>query len=80
VWWLQAEGPNIQSNQLDANNLTPLMYAVLADSKQALEILINSGCRKELVRVPENNYLCVAALAKMCQVSNFFLFVCLPAD
>ena len=46
---LQAEGPNIQLNQLDANNLTPLMYAVLADSRQALEILVNSGCRKEQV-------------------------------
>jgi len=47
---LQAQGPNIQLNQLDANNLTPLMYAVLADSRQALEILVNSGCRKEQVR------------------------------
>ena len=51
---LQAEGPgNIQLNQLDANNLTPLMYAVLADSRQALEILVNSGCRKEQVKMAE---------------------------
>ena len=48
---LQAEGPNIQLNQLDDNNLTPLMYAVLADSRQALEILVNSGCRKEQVNM-----------------------------
>ena len=51
---LQAEGPNIQLNELDANNLTPLMYAVLADSRQALEILANSGCRKEQVMLPDS--------------------------
>ena len=56
--WLQAEGPgNIQLNQLDANNLTPLMYAILADSRQALEILVNSGCRKEQVKMAACEWL-----------------------
>ena len=56
LYALQAEGPNIQLNELDANNLTPLMYAVLADSRQALEILVNSGCRKEQVMLPGSEW------------------------
>ena len=38
-------------SQLDANRCSPLMYAVMADSKTAIETLMNFSAKKELVSV-----------------------------
>jgi ankyrin repeat protein len=46
---LTAQGYGVLS-QLDANGCSPLMYAVMADSKPAIEALMSFSAKKELVR------------------------------
>jgi len=48
---VQLQGPDAAINKLDANGCTPLMYAVMADSKLAIEMLLNFGAKREQVGV-----------------------------
>ena len=48
---VQLQGPDAAINKLDANGCTPLMYAVMADSKLAIEMLLNFGAKREQVCV-----------------------------
>lgn len=48
---MQLQGPGAAINKLDANGCTPLMYAVMADSKLAIEMLLNFGAKREQVCV-----------------------------
>ena len=43
------EGPQAPLNLLDGNGCTPLMYAVIGDSKDAIEVLMNFSAKKEVV-------------------------------
>ena len=43
------EGPQAPLNLLDDNGCTPLMYAVIGDSKDAIEVLMNFSAKKEVV-------------------------------
>ena len=52
---VQLQGPDAAINQLDANGCTPLMYAVMADSKLGIEMLLNFGTKREQVHM----YMCV---------------------
>lgn len=55
--FVQREGPNVRINQLDENECSPLMYAVLADSIPAIEVLLHCGAKREEVHFnynPEN--------------------------
>ena len=45
---VQSEGYQVL-NELDFNGCTPLMYAVLGDSKSGIECLMNLSARKETV-------------------------------
>ena len=54
---MQLQGPNAAINQLDANGCTPLMYAVMADSKLGIEMLLNFGTKREQVHL--YMYICV---------------------
>ena len=44
-------GPNAPIDELDANGCTPLMYAAMADSQLAVEMLLNFSARREQVCV-----------------------------
>ena len=46
---IQQLGPEAPINELDANGCTPLMYAVMADSRFAIEMLLNFSARREQV-------------------------------
>ena len=45
----RSEGPQAPLNLLDRNGCTPLMYAVMGDSKDAIEVLMNFSAKKEVV-------------------------------
>ena len=45
----RSEGPRAPLDQLDQNGCTPLMYAVMGDSKDAIEVLMNFSAKKEVV-------------------------------
>ena len=45
----RTEGPQAPLNLLDGNGCTPLMYAVIGDSKDAIEVLMNFSAKKEVV-------------------------------
>lgn len=46
---MQQLGLNAPIDDLDANGCTPLMYAVLAESRLAIEMLLNFSARREQV-------------------------------
>ena len=46
---IQQHGPNAPIDDLDANGCTPLMYAAMADSRLAIEMLLNFSARREQV-------------------------------
>ena len=45
----QQMGPDAPIDEFDANGCTPLMYAVMSESQQAIEMLLNFGARREQV-------------------------------
>ena len=46
----QKHGPRAPIDELDANGCTPLMYAAIADSQLAIEMLLNFSAKREQVR------------------------------
>ena len=48
----KVEGPNAPLNELDSNGCTPLMYAAVADSVLAIEILLSYSAKRERVSMP----------------------------
>ena len=46
---LQLQGPGAPIDALDGNGCTPLMYAVMADSRLAVEMLLNFSAKRETV-------------------------------
>ena len=48
---LQQHGPSAPLNELDENGCTPLMYAAIADSRLAIEMLLNFSAKREKVSV-----------------------------
>ena len=46
---VQYHGPGAPINELDSNGCTPLMYAAMADSILAIEMLLNFSARREQV-------------------------------
>ena len=46
---LQVLGPGDAIDRLDVNGCSPLMYAVMADSRLAVEMLLNFSARREQV-------------------------------
>ena len=46
---MQYHGPGAPINDLDSNGCTPLMYAAMADSILAIEMLLNFSARREQV-------------------------------
>lgn len=47
----QKHGPTAPIDGLDANGCTPLMYAAVADSQLAIEMLLNFSAKREQVRI-----------------------------
>ena len=47
--YIQVQGPNAPLNELDSNGCTPLMYAAVADSVLAIEILLSYSAMREQV-------------------------------
>ena len=45
----QQLGPDAPLDELDANGCTPLMYAVMSESRLAIEMLLNFSARREEV-------------------------------
>ena len=45
----QHEGPNAPLDELDDNGCTPLMYAAMADSERAIQLLLNLSAAREQV-------------------------------
>ena len=52
-------GPNAPIDELDANGCTPLMYAAMADSHLAVEMLLNFSARREQVCMLASVCVCV---------------------
>jgi ankyrin repeat protein len=52
----QQHGPNAPVDELDANGCTPLMYAAMADSRLAIEMLLNFSARREQVQSRHRYY------------------------
>ena len=46
---IQQLGPDAPIDDLDANGCTPLMYAVMSESRLAIEMLLNFSARREQV-------------------------------
>ena len=42
-------GPDAPIDELDANGCTPLMYAVMSESRLVIEMLLNFSARREQV-------------------------------
>ena len=49
LFTMQSHGPDAPLDELDNNGCTPLMYAAVADSVLAIEILLSYSARREQV-------------------------------
>ena len=47
----KVQGPDAPLNELDSNGCTPLMYAAVADSILAIEILLSYSAKREQVKI-----------------------------
>lgn len=69
---LQHYGPGAPINDLDLNGCTPLMYAALADSILAIEMLLNFSARRETVSAGLT--LCTYVPYVMCYLLLIFIY------
>lgn len=64
LYILQVQGPDAPLNELDSNGCTPLMYAAVADSVLAIEILLSYSAKREQVSTCRDMPICKLYLLK----------------